>query len=194
MLPVNAVLIAGFYLTSIVVQTNPNATIARVAAFVPPFSPMVVPARMVLGDMNAFGLAIAVALEALATAGLILLAARIYKRSILQTGARVKLAHDSQRAHTWRARRPPTAVSTSAEAAAAARSTSGSCSSNVVICSARRLPTAVPTSAKAAAARSTSGSCSSSVASWRARRPPTAAQFDQTIPMWWTGQLKRYRP
>lgn len=66
MLPINAILIGAFYLAILVVNTNPNGTVARVAAFLPPFSPMVVPARMVLGDMNAFGLAISVVLEILA--------------------------------------------------------------------------------------------------------------------------------
>jgi ABC-2 type transport system permease protein len=91
MLPVNAILIAAFYLAIVVVNTNPNGTLGRVAAFLAPFSPMVVPARMVLGDMNAFELAITVLLEILATAGLILLAARIYERAILRIGAPVKL-------------------------------------------------------------------------------------------------------
>ena len=73
------------------VNTNPDGTLAQVAAFLPPFSPMVVPARMVLGHMSAIALALAVALDLLATAGLILLAARIYERAILRIGAPVKL-------------------------------------------------------------------------------------------------------
>jgi ABC-2 type transport system permease protein len=91
MLPVNAVLIGAFYLAMIVVNTNPNGTVAKVAAFLPPFAPLVVPARMVLGDMNALGLVAAVALEILATAGLIVFAARAYERSILHIGAPIKL-------------------------------------------------------------------------------------------------------
>lgn len=91
MLPVNAVLIGAFYVAIIALNTNPNGTLARVAAFLPPFAPMVVPARMVLGDMNALGLAAAVGIELLATAGLILLAALIYERAILRIGAPVTL-------------------------------------------------------------------------------------------------------
>jgi len=90
-LPVIAVLTGAFYLALIAVLSNPNGTLARVAAFVPPFSPMVVPARMVLGDMTAFGLAISVMLEVIAIGGLVLLAARIYERAILRIGAPVKL-------------------------------------------------------------------------------------------------------
>jgi hypothetical protein len=91
MLPVSAILIGAFYLAVFVVNTNPNGTLARVAAFLPPFSPMVVPARMVLGDMNAFGLAIAIALEVIGTAGLVVFAARAYERAILRIGAPIKL-------------------------------------------------------------------------------------------------------
>ena len=90
-LPVTAVLIGGFYLAFFAVNSNPNGTVARVAAFVPPVSPMVVPARMVLGDMTTLGLALAVALEVLAIAGMVLLAARTYERAILRIGAPVKL-------------------------------------------------------------------------------------------------------
>ena len=75
----------------IAVNTNPNGTVLRVAAFVPPLSPMAVPARMVLGDMTAFGLAVSVMLEVLAIGGMIVLAARIYERAILRVGAPVKL-------------------------------------------------------------------------------------------------------
>jgi ABC-2 type transport system permease protein len=91
MLPVNAVLIGAFYLAIVVVNTDPNGTVARVSAFVPPLSPMIVPARMALGDMGAFGLSIAIALDLVATAGLVLLAAGIYERAILRIGAPIKL-------------------------------------------------------------------------------------------------------
>ena len=90
MTPINVVLIAAFYLALIVSNGNPNGAVAQIAAFLPPRAPMVVPARMVLGDMNAVGLAVAVAIDLLATAGLILLAARISERAILRIGAPVK--------------------------------------------------------------------------------------------------------
>lgn len=89
--PIIIVLAGGFMLTAVVANTNPDGTLAQIAAFVPPFSPMVVPARMVLGNMGAIAFAAAVALDLLATAGLILLAARIYERAILRIGAPVKL-------------------------------------------------------------------------------------------------------
>ena len=60
-LPITLLMTGSFYLALIVANGNPNGTVARIAAFVPPFAPMVVPARMVLGDMSALGLALAVA-------------------------------------------------------------------------------------------------------------------------------------
>lgn len=91
MLPVNALLLGAFYLALIVANTSPNGTFARVVAFLPPFSPLVVPGRVVLGNMGALGLIAAVALELLATAAMVVLAARVYERSILHIGAPVKL-------------------------------------------------------------------------------------------------------
>jgi ABC-2 type transport system permease protein len=91
-IPIYAVGIAGFLLADLAASSNPDGTLAKVGGFLPPFSAMVVPARMVLGHMSWIELTVAVALDLLATAGLIALAARIYERSILQTGARVKLS------------------------------------------------------------------------------------------------------
>jgi hypothetical protein len=98
MLPINLLLIGAFYLALIVVNVNPNSTVAQIAAFVPPLSPMVVPARMVLGDMTAVGLIAAVAVDLIATAGLIVLAGRIYERAILRIGAPVRLRQVLRRA------------------------------------------------------------------------------------------------
>ena len=92
MAPINVVLIGAFYLALIVASGNPDGTVARVAAFLPPFAPMLVPARMVLGNMTAVGLVVAVVIDLIATAALIMLAARIYERAILRIGAPVKLA------------------------------------------------------------------------------------------------------
>jgi ABC-2 type transport system permease protein len=87
-MPVNALLIAS-WIVAMVAFDEPNGTLARICAFIPPFAPMVVPARMVLGDMSVLGLIGAVAIDLLATAALILVAARIYERAILHMGARL---------------------------------------------------------------------------------------------------------
>jgi ABC-2 type transport system permease protein len=89
--PLTVVMTGAFYLALIVSNGNPNGTLAEVTAFVPPVSPMVVPARMVLGDMNMLGLGVAIVLDLLATTVLVLLGARIYQRAILRIGAPVTL-------------------------------------------------------------------------------------------------------
>jgi ABC-2 type transport system permease protein len=91
MIPLTGLLLCGFVIADVVANTSPNGALGQVAAFLPPFSPLVVPARMVLGDMGMLGLAASIAIDLLATAGMILLAARIYERAILRTGAPVKL-------------------------------------------------------------------------------------------------------
>jgi ABC-2 type transport system permease protein len=88
--PVNAVLI-GSWILALIALDEPNGTLARVGAFVPPCAPMIVPARMVLGDMSALGLIAAVAIDLLATAALVVLAARVYERAILRIGAPLTL-------------------------------------------------------------------------------------------------------
>ena len=89
--PITIVMTASLYLALVVANGNPNGTLAQIAAFVPPVAPMVVPARMVLGNMTTLGLILSVAVDLIATAGLILLAGRIYERAILRVGAPVNL-------------------------------------------------------------------------------------------------------
>jgi ABC-2 type transport system permease protein len=69
----------------------PDATAAQIAAFVPPAAPMIVPTRVVAGDMGPLGLSAAIALELLATVVLVVFAARVYERALLRTGAPVRL-------------------------------------------------------------------------------------------------------
>lgn len=88
--PVTALVVAAWVVVTMALG-EPNGTLAKVSAFLPPFAPLVVPGRVVLGDMGALGLVAAVAVQLLATAGLILVAARVYERAILQIGAPVRL-------------------------------------------------------------------------------------------------------
>lgn len=101
--PITWLLVGSFWLAIFALDfgRNPNGTLAQIAAFVPPTAPMVVPTRVVAGDMGAIGVSAAIGLELLATVGLVLLAARVYERAILRTGAPVRLrgllSDDSQR-------------------------------------------------------------------------------------------------
>ena len=88
--PVNVLLIAAYLGANAAIQ-EPDGTWAQIAAFLPPLSPMIVPTRVVLGDMGAIGLVAVVAIELLATFALIRVAAGIYERSILRVGAPIRL-------------------------------------------------------------------------------------------------------
>lgn len=89
-LPINGVLIGAFVLGMLALE-SPNGALARVGAFLPPFAPMIVPSRVVLGDMGPIGLSAAIAIELLATVLLIVLAARIYERAVMRIGAPLSL-------------------------------------------------------------------------------------------------------
>lgn len=70
---------------------DPSGTLARVLTFLPPVAPMIVPGRAVLDALPAWELAVSLT-EMVLFAGLLLwLAARIYERAILRTGAPLKL-------------------------------------------------------------------------------------------------------
>ena len=91
--PITWLLVGAFWLSLMALDfgRNPNGTVAQIAAFVPPTAPMIVPTRVVAGDMSAIALATAIGLELLGTVGLILLGARVYERAILRIGAPVRL-------------------------------------------------------------------------------------------------------
>jgi ABC-2 type transport system permease protein len=80
------------YLVAYFAAVQPNSAVARILSLVPPFSSMVMPVRMAGGEVLAWEIAVAAALMLLATAGTLMLGARIYSRAVLRMGARVKLS------------------------------------------------------------------------------------------------------
>ena len=91
-------LIIGTYLAFFWVIANPDNPIAVSLSMIPPFSPVLMPARMATGDAQAWQVAVAVVLALIAIAGLNALAARIYSNSVLRVGTRVKFIE------AWRGR------------------------------------------------------------------------------------------
>ena len=91
--PLVGVLMGSFVLSIFALDfgRTPDSTIAQIAGFLPPTAPMIVPTRMVVGEMGAIELIVAVALELAGTALLIVVAARVYERAILRIGAPVNL-------------------------------------------------------------------------------------------------------
>ena len=69
----------------------PDSPVVSALSFFPPFAPMLMLVRMALGEAGAAQVALSVLVTAAATAGLVVLAARIYGGSALRFGARVPL-------------------------------------------------------------------------------------------------------
>jgi ABC-2 type transport system permease protein len=88
--PISLVM-TGAYFASMAAIENPNGTWAQIATLLPPFAPMVVPARVVLGDMGPLAVLASIALQITATVLLVIVAARVYERAILRIGAPVSL-------------------------------------------------------------------------------------------------------
>ena len=84
-------LILGSYLAFFWVVSNPDNPIGVGLSLLPPFAPTLMPARIAIGDAQAWQVVVAVVLMLGAIAGMNALAARIYSNSVLRVGSRVKL-------------------------------------------------------------------------------------------------------
>ena len=73
-------------------------------SLVPPSAPMVMPVRLIAGNVPAWEVALAIALTLAAATALIAIAARIYGAAVLRTGSRVTLRA------VWRATREQAAI------------------------------------------------------------------------------------
>jgi ABC-2 type transport system permease protein len=88
--PLTIIILASFFL-SFGALDDPGSTLARVLSLVPPSAPMVMPVRLIAGDVPAWEVALAIALTLAAATALIAIAARIYGAAVLRTGSRVTL-------------------------------------------------------------------------------------------------------
>jgi ABC-2 type transport system permease protein len=68
-----------------------GSTFARIVSVVPPFSAIAMPARIARGPVPVIDLVLAVVLLAAAATGILAVAARIYRASVLHSGTRVSL-------------------------------------------------------------------------------------------------------
>jgi ABC-2 type transport system permease protein len=89
-LPISLVAIVGFAL-SFPVLDDPDGVLARVATFIPPVSPFVVPIRVAHQAIPAWEHALAVAVAVAAVGAAVGVAGRVYAGGLLQTGGRVRL-------------------------------------------------------------------------------------------------------
>ncbi|MFT3944647.1 MAG: ABC transporter permease [Ancrocorticia sp.] len=79
------------YVAMYLVPFLPDATITKVLSYIPAFSPYLMPMRTAIGDVPLWEQGLAVGLSLIAIPLLGALAGKIYERSILHVGERVKL-------------------------------------------------------------------------------------------------------
>lgn len=88
--PISMIAVFSF-IAATVALNDPGGTLARIATFVPPTAPMVLPIRTAAGEIALWEVAVSVALVLLATAGSVLLAGKVYAGSALRVRSQVKL-------------------------------------------------------------------------------------------------------
>lgn len=79
------------YMLSFVMAMDPSKTVFRVLAYLPPLSPFLMPARLVLGVSNWAEQLVALAVALAFIPLLVRLAATVYTRAVTRTGSRVRL-------------------------------------------------------------------------------------------------------
>ncbi|AEA22881.1 ABC transporter permease [Pseudonocardia benzenivorans] len=89
--PIMFPLFIPFIFAVSVLPNDPRNTLGAILSFIPLFSPTLMPARAAMGVAPMWQVLVAIALTVLAIVGVVLLAARIYKNSVLRTGSRVGL-------------------------------------------------------------------------------------------------------
>jgi ABC-2 type transport system permease protein len=93
-----SMLIVGTYLAFFWVEASPDNPIGVGLSMLPPFAPILMPARIATGDAQLWQVIVAAVLAIAAIAGLNSLAARIYSNSVLRIGSRVPILE------AWRGR------------------------------------------------------------------------------------------
>ncbi|MEO5939470.1 MAG: ABC transporter permease [Candidatus Limnocylindrales bacterium] len=89
--PVSFVAMGGYFFSLLVALNDPAGTAARIATFIPPVSPMVVPLRAALGAIEPWEVIGSALVMCAAIWALFVVGGRVYSGAVLQTGARVKL-------------------------------------------------------------------------------------------------------
>ena len=99
-LPVQLPLILAYALSYTVIYSNGANTFYHVLGFLPPTAPIAMPVLYAAGDVPLWEVVVSAVLCAAATVWMARVAARIYVRSILRTGARVRLGQVLRREAT----------------------------------------------------------------------------------------------
>lgn len=89
--PVTILLLIPYIIGISQITNNPGSTLVEVLSLIPPFCPILMPARIALGTVAGWQIPFALALTLLALAGALWLGSRIYASAVLRTGSRVRL-------------------------------------------------------------------------------------------------------
>jgi ABC-2 type transport system permease protein len=71
--------------------SEPDGPLAQVLSFIPPTAAIVLPVRVISGDVAAWQVVLGCVLLAAGAAAMLLAASRIYANAVLRTGSRVRL-------------------------------------------------------------------------------------------------------
>jgi len=88
--PLTIIILASFFL-SFGALDDPGSSLAKALSLIPPSAPMVMPVRMIAGNVAAWEIVVSVGLTLAAAAALVAIAARVYGAAVLRTGSRVTL-------------------------------------------------------------------------------------------------------
>jgi ABC-2 type transport system permease protein len=89
--PVSILATVAYLFALLVALNDPSGTAARIASFIPPVAPMVVPLRAALGAIEPWEIALSATVMVISIWGLFVLGGRVYSGAVLQTGARMRL-------------------------------------------------------------------------------------------------------
>lgn len=95
--PISLLIVVSFF-AAMPAGEDPGGTVARVATFLPPAAPLVLPIRSAAGELALWEALLSIALVLLATYGAVRLAGRVYAGSVLNVRGQLKLREALTRA------------------------------------------------------------------------------------------------
>jgi ABC-2 type transport system permease protein len=87
--PVSILASAAYIFSLLVAIENPSGTAARIASFIPPIAPMVVPLRSALGAIEPWEIVLSIAISLATIWLLFVFGGRVYSGAVLQTAGRI---------------------------------------------------------------------------------------------------------
>ncbi len=89
--PLTMTIVVAFVVSVNLLLANPDGSLVTALSMLPPFAPILMPARIAIGTAPLWQVGVAALLAVVAIIGLTWLAGRIYSTAVLRTGARVRL-------------------------------------------------------------------------------------------------------